>query len=63
MENLEILDLLEKHAQDLRNSIAGKPAAAAQQLENTRYEMLRNFYLQQEDSDFTFDFASEVKKK
>ena len=65
--NLDIMDMMMKHTQDLRRSIPNPSAAtlAAWRLEDSRHEMLSNLYASQEadDDDFTFDFTSEVKRK
>ena len=67
MDNIDIIDLMAKHVQDLRSSLTGAPSAdtqAAWRLDHTRRQMLRDYYAQQEDpDDFTFDFTSEVKRK
>ena len=68
MDNTEIIDMMIKHTQDLRRSLSGNPSAptlAAWHLEDSRHEMLRDYYARQEeeDSGFTFDFTSEVKRK
>ena len=65
--NLDIMDMMMKHTQDLRQSIPNPPAAtlAAWHLDDARHEMLRDYYARQEDDDdgFTFEFTSEVKRK
>ena len=65
--NLDIMDMMMKHTQDLRRRIHNPSAAtlAAWRLEDAQHEMLSNFYASQEadDDDFTFDFTSEVKRK
>ena len=67
MDNIDIIDMMTKHTQDLRRSIPNPSAAtlSAWRLEDARHEMLSNFYASQEadDDDFTFDFTSEVKRK
>ena len=67
MDNIDIIDLMAKHVQDLRSSLTGAPSAdtqAAWRLDDTRRQMLRDYYARQEDpDDFTFDFTSEVKRK
>ena len=67
MDNIDIIDMMAKHTQDLRSSLTGDPSAATQaawRLEDTRLQMLRDYYARQEDpDDFTFDFSSEVKRK
>lgn len=69
--NLEALDIMINHIQNLRRSLPGEPSPetlAAWRLEDERRQMLRDYYAQQEaatddDNDFTFDFTSEVKRK
>ena len=67
MDNIDIIDMMAKHTQDLRQSISDPSAStlSAWRLEDARHEMLRNFYASQEEDDgyFTFDFTSEVKRK
>ena len=67
MDNIDIIDLMAKHVQDLRSSLTGAPSAdtqAAWRLDDTRRQMLRDYYARQEDpDDFTFDFTSEVNPK
>ena len=67
MNNIDIIDLMAKHVQDLRSSLTGAPSAdtqAAWRLDDARRQMLRDYYTRQEDpDDFTFDFTSEVKRK
>ena len=67
MDNIEVIDMMTKHTQDLRSSLTGAPSAdtqAAWRLDDTRRQMLRDYYARQEDpDDFTFDFTSEVKRK
>ena len=67
MDNIDVIDMMAKHIQDLRSSLAGAPSASTQaagRLQDVRRQMLRDYYAQQEDpDDFTFDFTSEVKQK
>ena len=67
MDNIDIIDMMTKHTQDLRSSLTSAPSAdtqAAWRLDDTRRQMLRDYYARQEDpDDFTFDFTSEVKRK
>ena len=67
MDNIDVIDMMAKHTQDLRSSLTGAPSAdtqAAWRLDDTRRQMLRDYYARQEDpDDFTFDFTSEVKRK
>ena len=67
MDNIDVIDMMAKHTQDLRSSLAGAPSASTQaawRLEDARRQVLRDYYAQQEDpDDFTFDFSSEVKRK
>ena len=67
MDNIDVIDMMTKHTQDLRRSLSGKPSAstlAAWRLEDERRQMLSDYYARQEsDDDFTFDFTSEVKLK
>ena len=67
MDNIDIIDLMAKHVQDLRSSLTGAPSAdtqAAWRLDDTRRQMLRDYYARQEDpDDFTFSFSSEVNPK
>ena len=65
--NLEALDIMINHIQNLRRSLPGEPSPetlAAWRLEDARRQMLRDYYAQQEDpDDFTFSFSSEVNPK
>ena len=66
--NLDIMDMMMKHTQDLRRGLSGEQSAATLatwHLEDARHEMLRDYYARQEEDDdsFTFDFTSEVKRK
>ena len=67
MDNIDIIDMMTKHTQDLRSSLAGAPSASTQaawRLEDARRQVLRDYYAQQEDpDDFTFSFSSEVNPK
>ena len=67
MDNIDVIDMMAKHTQDLRSSLTGDPSAATQaawRLEDTSHAMLLDYYAQQDDDDaFTFDFSSEVKQK
>ena len=67
MDNIDIIDMMAKHTQDLRSSLTGDPSASTQaawRLEDARRQVLRDYYAQQEDpDDFTFDFTSEVNPK
>ena len=67
MDNIDIIDLMAKHVQDLRSSLTGAPSAdtqAAWRFDDARRQMLRDYYARKEDpDDFTFDFTSEVKRK
>ena len=67
MDNIDIIDLMAKHVQDLRSSLASTPSAdtqAAWRLQDAKWQMLRDYYAQQEDpDDFTFSFSSEVNPK
>ena len=67
MDNIDIINMMAKHTQDLRSSLTGDPSAdtqAAWRLEDARRQMLRDYYAQQEDpDDFIFEFTSEVKRK
>ena len=65
--NYDTYKMMLNHIQNLRSSLTGDPSAATQaawRLEDTRLQMLRDYYARQEDpDDFTFDFSSEVKRK
>ena len=65
--NLEIMDMMMKHTQDLRQSIPNPSAAtlAAWRLDDTSHAMMLDYYARQEDDNdgFTFEFTSEVKRK
>ena len=67
MDNIDIIDMMTKHTQDLRSTITDAPSAAtlaAWRLQDTRHAMLMDYYARQDgDDDFTFDFSSEVKRK
>ena len=67
MDNIEIIDMMTRHVQNLRSSLSGEPSPAtlaAWRMEDARNEQLRESYIQQEDADdFTFDFTSEVNPK
>ena len=67
MDNIDVIDMMTKHTQDLRSSLTGDPSAdtqAAWRLEDVHRQMLRDYYARKEDpDDFTFDFTSEVKRK
>ena len=67
MDNIEIIDMMTRHVQNLWSSLSGEPSPAtlaAWRMEDARNEQLRESYIQQEDSDdFTFDFTSEVNPK
>lgn len=67
MDNIDIIDMMTKHTQNLRSSLTGDPSTSTQaawRLEDARRQMLRDYYARQEDPDgFTFEFTSEVKRK
>lgn len=66
--NLDVIDMMTRHVQNLRSSLSGEPSPAtlaAWRMEDARNEQLRESYIQQEeaDDDFTFSFSSEVNPK
>ena len=66
--NLDVIDMMTRHVQNLRSSLSGEPsptALAAWRMEDVRNEQVRESYIQQEEADdnFTFSFSSEVNPK
>ena len=67
MDNIDVIDMMAKHTQDLRSTLTDAPSAdtlAAWRIDDARRQMLRDYYARQEDpDDFTFEFTSEVTRK